>query len=150
MRLLAALACCTLLAPACGPGPAATTDPTTADAPTSTDPTTSGTAGDLTTGTTSADVGTDATTGTATCEGLAGSRDCAVLVAGSDELTLEQCEQCQGVACGSAPDCDAQYPCVDRAIVLQGCCEDEHCAGLSPFCGMFTGTNNVCVVHDDV
>lgn len=152
MRL--ALACCTLLAAACGPGPAGTTDAATTDASTSSGPTTAApTSTEPPTGTTtgtSTDVGTDATTGGSTCDAIVGSRDCAALVAASGELTLEQCEQCQGAACGAIADCDAQYPCVDGAIVLQGCCEDEQCAELSPYCGRFTGTNSVCVLHDDV
>lgn len=90
------------------------------------------------------------TTGAAACEAIVGSTDCAALVAVSPDLTLEECMTCQGAACGQEPVCDGQYPCVDGSIVLQGCCSDEQCAGLTLFCGMFIGTNNICVLDDDV
>ena len=98
---------------------------------------------------TGAATGSD-TTGAAACEAIVGSTDCAALVAVSPDLTLEECMTCQGAACGQEPVCDGQYPCVDGSIVLQGCCSDEQCAGLTLFCGMFIGTNNICVLHDDV
>lgn len=90
------------------------------------------------------------TTGAAACEAIVGLTDCADLVAVSPDLTLEECMTCQGAACGQKPVCDGQYPCVDGSIVLQGCCSDEQCAGLTPFCGMFIGTDNICVLDDDV
>ena len=98
---------------------------------------------------TGAATGSD-TTGAAACEAIVGSTDCAALVAVSPDLTLEECMTCQGAACGQEPVCDGQYPCVDGSIVLQGCCSDEQCAGLTLFCGMFIGTNNICVLDDDV
>lgn len=90
------------------------------------------------------------TTGSELCDAIVGSRDCAALVGISGDLTLEECMLCQGAPCGQEASCDSQYPCVDGAIVIQGCCTDEQCAGLTPFCGMFIGTNNVCVLSDDV
>jgi len=114
-----------------------TTDPTsTTDAP----PTTSST-----TATT-----TDTTTGAAACDAIVGSTDCEALVAVSGDLTLEDCQACQGIPCGQDPACDGQYPCLDGIIVLQGCCSDEQCAGVAPFCGMFIATDNICVLSDDV
>lgn len=92
----------------------------------------------------------DATTGAAACEAIVGSTDCVALVEVSPDLTLEECMTCQGAACGQEPVCDEQYPCVDGSIVLQGCCSDQQCAGLTPYCGMHIGTNNVCVLHDDI
>ncbi len=105
-----------------------------------------------TTGATGATTGetSDATTGAAACEAIVGSTDCAALVAVSPDLTLEECMTCQGAPCGQEPICDDQYPCVDGSIVLQGCCSDEQCAGLTLFCGMFIGTDNICVLSDDV
>ncbi len=118
-----------------------TTDPTsTTDAP----PTTSSTT-DTTTATT-----TDTTTGAAACDAIVGSTDCEALVAVSGDLTLEDCQACQGIPCGQDPACDGQYPCLDGIIVLQGCCSDEQCAGVAPFCGMFIATDNICVLSDDV
>ncbi|MCA9662077.1 MAG: hypothetical protein KC486_27305 [Myxococcales bacterium] len=67
----------------------------------------------------------------------------------SPDLTLEECETCQGAACDSDPLCD-QYPCVDGSIVLRGCCTDADCEGLAPFCGMYIATNNICVDSDDI
>ena len=93
---------------------------------------------------------TSGTTGALFCEGIVGSQDCEALVAVASELSFETCIQCQGIPCGLDPECDGEFPCVDEAIVIQGCCSDRQCAGLSPFCGMFIGTNNVCVNNDDV
>ena len=84
------------------------------------------------------------------CAAIIGSRDCEALAAVSPDLDLATCLLCQGVACGQEAACDAEYPCVRGAIVLQGCCADGDCEGLAPFCGMYIGTNNVCVLHDDV
>lgn len=102
-------------------------------------------------GGTEASSGTEATTGgVSRCEAAVGVTECAVLVKLAEELTEELCTTCQGAACGTEPDCDSQFPCVEGRIVVQGCCSDEDCAGLSPFCGMFIAINNVCVVSDDV
>ncbi|MBK8262462.1 MAG: hypothetical protein IPK80_14160 [Nannocystis sp.] len=90
------------------------------------------------------------TTEPAACAAIVGSQECALLAEVSPELELAACLLCQGIACGAEASCDDQYPCVDDKIVIQGCCTDEQCEGLSPFCGMYTGTNNVCVLHDDV
>lgn len=161
---------------ACGPGPGgstdtvASTDPTTSGA-TSTGDTTTGTSGattpttgatdettttgaPTTTGTTTTGT-TDVTTSTTTggplvCDDIVGSLDCAELVAVSGELTMETCMKCQGIACGQEPECDSQFPCSDDVIVIQGCCTDEQCEGLSPFCGMFIAADSVCVLSDDV
>ena len=118
-------------------------------------PTTSGgsTSGgtEASSGGTEASSGTEATTGgVSRCEAAVGVTECAVLVKLAEELTEELCTTCQGAACGTEPDCDSQFPCVEGRIVVQGCCGDEDCAGLSPFCGMFIAINNVCVVSDDV
>ncbi len=90
------------------------------------------------------------TTGAPACEDIVGSRDCAELVAVSGDLNFETCMTCQGAACGQVRECDAQFPCIDQQIVIQGCCSDDQCAGLTPFCGMFIAVNNVCVNSDDV
>ena len=112
-------------------------------------PTTSG--GSTSGGTEASSGGTEATTGgVSRCEAAVGVTECAVLVKLAEELTEELCTTCQGAACGTEPDCDSQFPCVEGRIVVQGCCSDEDCAGLSPFCGMFIAINNVCVVSDDV
>lgn len=179
MYLRATILCSCLLTTACGPGTGDTADTaaTTGGASTSsggsstgaatggsgtsadTTPTTGGMTGD--TGATTAATTTNATSGTSTdatsgttgaaaCEDIVGSQDCEALVAVATELSFETCIQCQGVPCGKEPECDGEFPCVDDAIVIQGCCSDRQCAGLTPFCGMFIGTNNVCVNHDDV
>lgn len=136
--------------------------PTTSEATTTGDATSDATTGALTdTGTATSDTTAttttttitttdDGTTGAAACEDIVGSMDCPALVAVSGDLTLEQCMLCQGATCGEQPECDGNYPCVDGKIVLRGCCTDEQCAGLSPFCGMFIATNNVCVLNDDI
>ncbi|MCB9751358.1 MAG: hypothetical protein H6713_15385 [Myxococcales bacterium] len=94
---------------------------------------------------------TAGTTGGGACMDIVGSQDCEALAAVSPDLTLERCQLCQGIACGQEPDeCDGEFPCVDGAIVVQGCCADSDCEGLAQYCGMFTGTNNVCVLDDDI
>lgn len=176
MYTRATIACSLLLWAACGPGPDGTTDTTatsgatttTATTGTTTTPTT-GATGETSTGTTGATgetstgdmtgmTGTTGTTGTtgmtgttgaAACEAIVGSQDCAALVAVSGDLTLETCMKCQGSACATDPECDI-FPCIANAIVIQGCCADAQCAGLSPFCGMFIAPNNVCVLSDDI
>jgi len=84
------------------------------------------------------------------CAAIVGSRECALLAEVSGDLELSECLLCQGIACGQQASCDDQYPCIEGAIVIQGCCTDEQCAGLTPFCGMYSGTNFVCVRSDDV
>lgn len=123
-------------------GATATTDDTTTGAPTTTDTTTTTGTTDMTTSTT--------TGGPLVCDDIVGSLDCAELVAVSGDLTMETCMKCQGIPCGQEPDCDSQFPCFNDVIVIQGCCTDEQCAGLSPFCGMFIAADNVCVLSDDV
>ncbi len=131
-----------------GSATSTTAGATTSDAgSSSTASATSTTSTTSTTGTAS----TGATTGAPECADVIGSMDCAALVEVSGELTLERCELCQGIACGVEPDtCDVEFPCVDGVIVLQGCCADADCEGLAPYCGMFTATNNVCVLDDDL
>lgn len=102
--------------------------------------------GAATTGTTATGTTTDAPT----CEAIVGSTDCAALAEVSPDLSLEECMMCQGAPCGEHELCDSQYPCVDGSIVLRGCCTDGQCEGLTSFCGMFIGTNNVCVKNDDI
>jgi hypothetical protein len=125
----------------------ATATPTTGGTTGATSTTTAGTTG--ATSTTTAGTTTGATTGELTCDDVVGSLDCALLAEFSGELTVEECEMCQGAACGANQECD-EYPCVDGKIVVRGCCTDRECADLSPFCGMFIATNNVCVVSDDI
>ncbi len=166
------IACSLLLWAACGPGPDGTTDTTatsgatTTTATTGTTTPTTGATGETSTGTTGATgetstgdmtgmtgttdaTGMTGTTGAAACEAIVGSQDCAALVAVSGDLTLETCMKCQGSACATDPECDI-FPCIANAIVIQGCCADAQCAGLSPFCGMFIAPNNVCVLSDDI
>ena len=112
--------------------------------------TASSTEADTSTTTTTTTQETTSSTAGPECEAIVGSRDCEALAAVSPDLDLATCLLCQGIACGQEADCDAEYPCVRGAIVLQGCCTDDDCADLTPFCGMFIGTNNVCVLHDDV
>jgi hypothetical protein len=114
-----------------------------------------GTSGDSTVTATTDATTTAATTGTTTtattggaCE-IAGELDCALLVEFSGELTMQECEMCQGAPCGAVPECN-NYPCVDGQVVIRGCCEDSECADLTPFCGMFIAVNNVCVQSDDI
>lgn len=129
---------------------ATTGAPTTGDTGGST--ATTGTTGDTTTSTTGAtttSATTASTTGGQACEAIVGSEDCALLAEVSPDLELEQCLMCQGALCGEIAECDGQFPCVDGAIVLRGCCTDDQCEGLTPFCGMFIGINNICVEDDD-
>lgn len=171
MNARATIFVCSLLAPGCGPGPGGSTDSGIGTAGTNeatatglviTTGTTSSTgegSGGATGSTTGATTDTpttggtgtttDATTGADACEGIVGSMDCEMLVAVSPDLTLEECQMCQGAQCGQIETCDGQYPCVDGTIVLRGCCTDDQCEGLTPFCGMFIGTDNVCVNDDD-
>lgn len=161
MYTRATIACSLLLWAACGPGPDGTTDTTaTSGTTTGTTTPTTGATGEASTGTTGATgetstgdmtgtAGMTGTTGAAACEAIVGSQDCAALVAVSGDLTLETCMKCQGSACATDPECDI-FPCIANAIVIQGCCADAQCAGLSPFCGMFIAPNNVCVLSDDI
>ncbi len=124
----------------------------TADATTTTTTTTSGSSSTTIEATT--ETGTSAsggmTTGPSGCESIVGLTECEVLAAFSPDLTLETCQLCQGIACGQEPSCDQEFPCVDGAILLKGCCTDRECSDISPFCGMFTGVKNICVLDDDV
>lgn len=166
-----------LLPPGCGPGPddsssssatgSTSTTSATSTATESESQSTSGSgSGSASSGTTQAPttgavtstgeassgttLGTDSTTGAPTCATIVGVEDCAQLAEFTPELTLEECLLCQGIPCGQEPTCDAQYPCVEGTIVLRGCCTDDQCEGLTPYCGMFIGTDNICVLHDDV
>lgn len=110
-----------------------------------------GSTGAPTSGTSSTGATTSSgSTGGPACDEVVGSMDCAELVAFSGELTLEQCETCQGAPCGTIADCDSQFPCKDGSIVIRACCTDEQCADLSPFCGMFIAVDRVCVNDDDI
>lgn len=114
-------------------------------------PTTGATSGATTTGaTTTGATVTGTTTDAPACAAIVGSTDCAALAEVSPDLSLEECMMCQGAPCGEHEQCDSQYPCVDGFIVLRGCCTDGQCEGLTPFCGMFIATNNVCVKNDDI
>lgn len=84
-----------------------------------------------------------------TCD-IVGTRDCAAIAAVSGDLTVEQCLACQGIACGTDTTCDALFPCVADRLVIQGCCSDEDCTGIAPFCGRYLGVNDVCVPDDDI
>ncbi len=84
------------------------------------------------------------------CVDAIGSTDCAEIAAISSDIDVAGCELCQGVACGQLPPCDNQYPCIHGEISLVSCCEDSDCGGIAPFCGRYLGTNNVCVLSDDV
>jgi hypothetical protein len=130
----------------------AATTPTTGGATATSTGETGGTTSESTGGTTSESTSdtTAGTTGGQTCDAIVGSDDCAALAEVSPDLTLEDCMTCQGAPCGQEPMCDQQYPCVEGSIVLRGCCTDAQCAGLTPFCGMFIGIDNICVEHDDV
>jgi hypothetical protein len=80
-----------------------------------------------------------------------GSRDCKVIAAASpDPATNEACKKCQNKACGTM-GCEL-FPCVDNAIVVQGCNDDEDCGGLpnAPFCGKYSAPDKVCVSQDDL
>lgn len=166
---------CLLLASACGPGSGGSSGESTGDSSgggtsagtstgdmtpttgsstsgpgTTSDPDTGGTT--IVTGagtTTDATTDPSGTTGPQACEAIVGSTDCAALAEVSIDLSLEDCIACQATPCGADPLCDGQYPCIDGEIVIKGCCSDAQCAGLTPFCGMFIGTNNVCVLQDD-
>lgn len=104
---------------------------------------------------TPSDTPSDTDPGPLLCEGpaectVSGSRDCIEIGACSSDLDEGGCTACQGVGCGTVSQCDTLFPCVDGAIVVQGCCADSDCTGVTPFCGRFIGTNNVCVLHDDI
>src|SRR5689334_6646734 len=80
-----------------------------------------------------------------------GSRDCAVISAASpDPATSQSCSSCQGKTCGTT-GCEL-FPCVNGAIVVQGCNEDADCTALpnTPFCGMHSAPDKVCVTQDDI
>jgi hypothetical protein len=80
-----------------------------------------------------------------------GSRDCAAIVAASpDPATGEACSKCQGKTCGTT-GCE-HFPCVDGAVVVQGCNEDADCTALpnAPFCGKHSAPDKVCVDQDDI
>lgn len=80
---------------------------------------------------------------------VAGSVDCPTLAACSGgDLTEARCTACQGLTCGQDAACDRAFPCVDGKVRVQGCCRDADCSGLTPFCGHYTGVNNVCVLDD--
>jgi hypothetical protein len=79
-----------------------------------------------------------------------GSRDCAVISAASpDPATDDACTRCQNMACDTM-GCDL-FPCVDNALVVQGCNEDLDCSALpnTPFCGKYSAPDNVCVKNDN-
>ena len=70
-----------------------------------------------------------------------GSRDCAVL----DGSEAGLCTTCQGQSCDQV-GCEF-FPCVDGAIVVEGCSADAQCAPLSTteqtiYCGMFTSPHS--------
>jgi hypothetical protein len=80
-----------------------------------------------------------------------GSRDCEVISEASpDPATSDACARCQNMACDTM-GCDL-FPCVDNSFVVQGCDEDADCGGLpdTPFCGMHSAPDKVCVKHDDL
>ncbi len=71
-----------------------------------------------------------------------GSRDCDVL---DEVIPNEWCSTCQGLACDT-PECFF-FPCVDGALVVEGCNADATCAHLSSenqtiYCGMFTSPHS--------
>lgn len=174
VRTFVVISAASFLLSGCGPGPddsssssATSTTSTTSGATGSESQSTSGsgtgsassgttqapTTGEVTStgeATSSTTVVTGSTTGAPTCAMIVGVEDCAQLAEFTPELTLEECLLCQGIPCTQEPTCDAQYPCVEGTIVLRGCCTDDQCEGLTPYCGMFIGTDNICVLHDDV
>lgn len=78
-----------------------------------------------------------------------GIMDCEALTSiDGVELSLEECVRCQGAQPGTDPPCDA-FPFAGVAII-RGCCSDEDCEGLAPFCGQFTAPNGVCVQDDAI
>lgn len=128
---------------------ASATTTSTSDATTTATSTTGATTSTATSDATD-DVTTDVTTGPRACESIVGSMECEALAEVSIDLTFEECLLCQGAPCGAKAICDGQYPCVDGVIVLRGCCQDLECEGLAPFCGMYLGTNDICVLSDDI
>ena len=78
-----------------------------------------------------------------------GITDCEALTSiDGVEVSLEECVRCQGAQPGTEPSC-AAFPFAGVAII-RGCCSDEDCEGLAPFCGRFTAPNGVCVQDDAI
>jgi hypothetical protein len=79
-----------------------------------------------------------------------GSRECDVIKESTaDPATHEACDACQGAVCGGSEACGI-FPCVDEKIVIQGCEEDEDCAGFPGMrCGMYSGPDSICSSHPD-
>ncbi len=77
---------------------------------------------------------------------VSGVSDCALLAehAGVD---LKTCQACQGAPCDT-PGCE-QFGCQGVSVV-HGCCNDADCHGVTPFCGLHTGTHFVCVKDDAI
>jgi hypothetical protein len=74
-----------------------------------------------------------------------GLSDCASLAKVAD-ISLEECEKCQGAACGT-PGCSSEFPCVGT-LMIRGCCDDDECQGLAHFCGRGTAPHHLCVTSD--
>ncbi len=97
------------------------------------------------------------------CEGLlcggntectiSGSTSCEEIAACSIDIDAATCNERQGEACDDENQ-TGEFPCVNNELVLRGCCSDADCEGLLEgrrlFCGQFIGTNNVCVLDDDI
>jgi Protein of unknown function (DUF1592)/Protein of unknown function (DUF1588) len=77
---------------------------------------------------------------------VSGVSDCQYLAEHSG-VDLKTCEACQGAPCDT-PGC-AQFGCQGVSVV-HGCCNDEDCHSLTPFCGLHTGTHFVCVKDDAI
>ena len=81
---------------------------------------------------------------------MTAERDCRRLARGSPDLDRATCERCQGTTCGTDDECDLMFPCIEEEIVIHGCCDDQDCDGIAPFCGQYRGVDEVCVVSDDI
>lgn len=58
------------------------------------------------------------------------------------------CQSCQGAAMPASSAC-ANFPSENGTIVVQGCNDDQGCAGLSASCARYTGfPRNTCVMSD--
>jgi hypothetical protein len=77
--------------------------------------------------------------------------DCEFIAQRTEDVSLVDCQSCQGVACGPdelppEPCCD--FPCREGQVVIRACDCDDDCEGIAPFCGRYASRHRVCQVAD--
>jgi hypothetical protein len=77
---------------------------------------------------------------------VSGVSDCAYLAAHAG-VDLETCEVCQGAPCDT-PGCQG-FGC-EGVTVVRGCCTDQDCQGVTPFCGLHAAPHFLCVKDDPI